>query len=410
MPPLATLLFLVACSDNSVTKTNAAPEATVTFPSDGAEVVEGSAVDLRGSAADPDDAASDLMAAWYRGADAICPPSAPEPDGTTTCTTTATEGADAITLEVRDPDGAVATAAITLNGTTDTPPTVEIVAPTEGSRWYSDRLVTLEGLVTDDHDEASALTLTWESSQDGLLDVTLTVDSDGSVSGVASLQVGEHQLTFSGTDTVGNQSSDSVVVSVTGPNTAPVCGISAPEDGGVTEPDVETVLRGTVTDIDESATAIAASWSSDRQGLLGNVTPTSTGEVTLSARLQHGTHLLTLAATDEAGATCSASVSYTVTTRPSAEILTPAVGDVVQQGDQLTLTGTAHDPETPPELLDVTWESDIDGFLDNSPAAVDGTLAATIAGLSVGEHTLTLTVTDSNGLDGTDTVTFQVAE
>lgn len=79
------MFFLLGCSDSSVTKNDARPEATISAPADGASVREGEEVALVGVAGDPDDASSTLTATWYAGADLACTGAAPADDGTTTC-------------------------------------------------------------------------------------------------------------------------------------------------------------------------------------------------------------------------------------------------------------------------------------------------------------------------------------
>ncbi|MBK7759960.1 MAG: hypothetical protein IPI35_26865 [Deltaproteobacteria bacterium] len=56
----------------------------------------------------------------------------------------------------------------------------------------------------------------------------------------------------------------------------------------------------------------------------------------------------------------------------------------------------------------MTWESDLDGLLDESFAAADGAILFETTALSPGEHNVTLTVTDGDGLYVVGTVLISV--
>ena len=75
---LASVGVLSACRpDTGLVKFNSRPEAQVTAPSDGASVLEGTTVTLRGAASDPDHATTDLLARWFTGDAEACASTAP---------------------------------------------------------------------------------------------------------------------------------------------------------------------------------------------------------------------------------------------------------------------------------------------------------------------------------------------
>ena len=89
---------------------------------------------------------------------------------------------------------------------------------------------------------------------------------------------------------------------------------------------------------------------------------------------------------------------------PTATILGPADGTVVGQGDLVVLAGGAVDAEDgriPAGSL--TWTSDRDGTLGTGDRV-------TTNDLSAGTHTITLTATDRQGHEATDTVTVTVTD
>ena len=84
------------------------------------------------------------------------------------------------------------------------------------------------GEASDAEDTVEDLTIDWESSLDGPLNASTIPTSSGLFSSYASLSEGEHALTVT-TDTTGKTGSDSVVITVGPPNSAPTCAITAPK-------------------------------------------------------------------------------------------------------------------------------------------------------------------------------------
>ena len=68
----------------------------------------------------------------------------------------------------------------------------------------------------------------------------------------------------------------------------------------------------------------------------------------------------------------------------------------------MTFTGTGTDPEDGAlSGASLVWTSDLDGQFGTSGSV-------TTSGLSIGVHTITLTVTDSNGGTDTDQITVTI--
>lgn len=82
---------------------------------------------------------------------------------------------------------------------------------------------------------------------------------------------------------------------------------------------------------------------------------------------------------------------------PVLQVVSPASGQVVAAGADLTLVGFASDAETPDDQLLVNVSSDADGAISIQSTILDGELAALLpGGLSAGEHTLTVEVIDDD--------------
>ena len=404
------LLLISACQpDQNLGTRNAAPDASITSHQGGEVVLEGSVVTLHGLVSDADHAAADLVVTWLTGGATACDAVAPEADGSTSCETILALGQETVTLEVRDPLDANGAAIVELVIQETEAPEASILAPEEGGTYYSDQKITLEGQVSDAEDEAQDLLVWWESDLDGELDLDVEPSSDGSVSDASYLGEGEHFLTLSVLDSGGKSDSDSVIITVGPPNTAPSCSITAPESGAAGAEGETVLFEGEVSDPDIPANWLEVAWSSDKDGDLGTSSPDSSGAVAFPwDGLSVGTHVVTMAAADEVGGDCSAFVLYTVGTPPELSLDAPSDGDLFGEGDTVTFTAQVSDSEDAAGDLELSWVSSLDGELSTQPSDSTGLAQFTSTALSAGSHTLTLTVTDSAGLYAAALVTFTV--
>jgi len=180
-------------------------------------------------------------------------------------------------------------------------------------------------------------------------------------------------------------------------NSMPTIGITMPVDGvGIDEGDALTLVATANDDEDGNISANIA-WSSNLQGTLGN-------GASISATLTEGTHTVTAAITDSGGLSASDQISVQVAmapnTAPTVTISAPADGLSVVEGTALTFTGSASDDEDGDISLGLQWNSNLDGNF-----ATGGTASA---GLSVGVHTITASVSDTGGLPGSQQITVTV--
>jgi len=105
-------------------------------------------------------------------------------------------------------------------------------------------------------------------------------------------------------------------------------------------------------------------------------------------------------------ATTSESVTVTkgVTSAPVAKMTGPSDGRTIKQGDELNFKGTAADDEDG-DLAgsNISWSSSIMGKIAQGSDVK-------YRGLSIGQHVITMTATDSNGMTDTQTATVTVTE
>lgn len=185
------------------------------------------------------------------------------------------------------------------------------------------------------------------------------------------------------------------------PNLSPTVLIESPPDGSTVFTGESVEFRGTATDPEDGTLEAAAlEWISDLEGDLG------TGNTVSASNLSLGSHVVTLIATDSDGASASASIQVEIVPNSflTVAITTPNDGDSFKRGNTIAFAGSAHDMEDgnlTGEAL--TWASSLDGPLGTG-------VAFESSGLSVGDHVITLTATDSRGLTGTAAIRLTVQE
>jgi hypothetical protein len=194
------------------------------------------------------------------------------------------------------------------------------------------------------------------------------------------------------TDNDGLTDTDSVTVTV---NVPPIADAGA--DQTVVDSDRsgdELVTLDGSGSTDDDGTIVSYMWSDSGGQIATGVSPAVTLEV--------GTHPITLTVTDDGGATDTDSITVIVQGPPTAEAgPDQTVTDDDDSGDEeVTLDGSA---STDPDGTIVTYTWSEDGTQLSSGASPTATVA-----LDVGSHTITLEVTDDDGLTDTDTISITV--
>ncbi|MCB9777116.1 MAG: lamin tail domain-containing protein [Alphaproteobacteria bacterium] len=94
---------------------------------------------------------------------------------------------------------------------------------------------------------------------------------------------------------------------------------------------------------------------------------------------------------------------------PAVTITAPADASAFDVGETITFQGTATDTWTDPDDLVFAWSSDLEGPLDGEISA-DGETVLVSSLSTEGTHMVTLTVTDTDGEIGTDTISVVIGE
>jgi len=172
--------------------------------------------------------------------------------------------------------------------------------------------------------------------------------------------------------------------------------INSPPTATITSPTGELYTLGepitfscNCTDSDGSIASY--NWSSSIDGFLSG-----SSSFTI-ASLKNGTHVITLKITDNEGANATASKTIKVNIPPLVNITSPAPGTYIL-GNQLQFNSSAYDPDG--AVSSYTWSSDRSGVLSTS--------SSFSAALQGGKHTITLMVTDSDGMSANTTAEIRI--
>ncbi len=259
-----------------------------------------------------------------------------------------------------------------------------ISSPANGSSHTGGEYISFSGSCNDTEDGAlTDSALTWVSSKNGTI-------GTGQNFIVNNLQSGTHTITLTATDS--ESLSRLTSISITVSNNAPTSTISLPVNNSSFSAGTAVAFSGTGTDIDSSDT-LTYTWTSTLNGVetvIGNQSVVSVSDLAV------GTHVIVLTVSDGAGGvTESTPRSITITNNPpTASIVYPANNAAFYPGATVQFNGSASDSEDDASGLTYRWSCSQHGLLSTA-------LSFSTATLETGYHTITFTVTDSNGRTNT---------
>ncbi|MFP4306556.1 MAG: hypothetical protein ACLFQQ_04990 [Desulfococcaceae bacterium] len=317
------------------------------------------------------------------------------------------EGRHRITLTASDSQELSSTAEIAII-VGNLPPEAEIANPETGSRFDENNFVVLTGRGKDPEEGAlPGDSLSWTSSIDGEL-------GDGATLTLNTLSRGRHLVTLLAEDAEGGVGTDDIVIFIG--NAEPVASITSPPPSGG---------EASRTFNENEPVEFAGAGLDEEDGELseGRLTWTAVSENTgeeiflgagrrfQTERLTAGSWIVTLEVIDSAGDTDTAEVSVIINRLPEAIITTPMPGDQFVAGvDEIRFRGVAEDAEDPLDALEIKWTSDAAGQLRLIPGEDPLDFARDAADFAVGNHQITLEVTDGDGAARTDVVLIEILE
>ena len=193
---------------------------------------------------------------------------------------------------------------------------------------------------------------------------------------------------------------------------APTVEITSPSGADVfRQGEGEITVQAVVADSADPPDALDLTWTVGAQELAAHAD--AQGHVALALDpdlLPAGPQTVTLSALDTEGELGWDSVEFQVwgpLGAPLVEITAPDDGTVFEDGATITFQGQASDASTAAPDLSFAWASDLDGPLDGAVSA-DGLSVLVRSDLGLGTHLVTLTVTDTDGEVGSDTVSVTV--
>ena len=189
---------------------------------------------------------------------------------------------------------------------TNTPPTVTITQPPNGSTFAAGTPIQFTGSASDTQDGNLTSGLVWTSNLDGQI-------GTGGTFTTSTLSVGTHTITAAVTDTGGLTGSATRTVTVTG-NTAPTVTISQPANGSTFLVGSPIQFTGSASDTQDGNLTSDLVWTSNLAGQIG------TGGSFTSSSLGLGTHTITASVTDSKGLSGSATRTLTVTDTQTLDI------------------------------------------------------------------------------------------
>lgn len=263
------------------------------------------------------------------------------------------------------------------------PPPPTITSPVATSHIGGEYINFAGTCLDPDEGPLSGTALVWTSSKDGSL-------GTGQVLNTKSLQSGNHTITLTATNSVSE--SNFTTISITVSNNAPTSAILSPANGSSFNAGSTVIFSGVGTDID-TLDNLSYSWTSTTGG--GSPVDIGTGETIAVPSLAAGTHVIILTVSDGIASTTSTPITIQITNNaPTATILSPNNNDTFYTNVMINFNAIGSDIEDTSDLLTYEWACTEHGFLSSNILFQSNTLPE-------GNHTITLTVTDTQGASNT---------
>ena len=269
---------------------------------------------------------------------------------------------------------------------------------------------TFVGIISDDNHSADDLTVTWSTDIRDLCP-QMQPDVEGTTSCQAILEAGDTKLKLQVSDPDGAAGLASIDITVQ-ETEAPTITLLSPDASNQYYADQLIEFSAIIADAEDEAADLQYEWESSQDGILSISSPPDTdGTISSFASLSEGQHAITLRVEDTTGKISSQDIAIQVggvNTDPTCSITEPTSGQGFTFDQNITFSGTAADEDINNSLLNILWESDLDGVINTTAPNSNGEVAFVYDALSMGNHTITLKVTDEVGGLCSDTVLLSI--
>ncbi len=291
-------------------------------------------------------------------------------------------GTHLVTFKVWDDNAATATDNVVIR--INAHPLANIIVPANESFFNQSEVISFSGTGSDS--DGSISKYEWDFDGDGTYDWTST--TSGNITYNYSTG-GNYTARFNVTDNDGATNTMDVDIKI---NYLPNVWINSPTEVEF-KVGKQVSFVGVAQDTDGAIDSVT--WNSNIDGELSTATSFNISNLSL------GNHVISFSATDNDGGTTSANKSLLIKPleAPDANISSPHESAVFPYGSSIFFNGSGEDIDG--EIDSFNWTSSIDGFLSNSSSFSKS--------LSSGSHTITLTVTDEDGLMGSKPINIFVS-
>ena len=251
-------------------------------------------------------------------------------------------------------------------GIFNTPPSVSIVSPPDGTEANEGTVIEFEALVDDDLDEGDSLEVRWSSDLDGELTGDFGVVQGYSRYSTANLSAGNHTINILVVDSEGEGTSDAIGITIVDLPDAPEIALVHPTGGEHANEGEEFEFVVRVEDSFDAPETLDVEFKSDMDGVFCQPSPDTVGVASCEQVLSPGDHLLTFTVTDTEGFEASATWYFTVIA--GTEIDDDGDGWTESQGDCNDEDATVSPAGT--EYYNGR-DDDCDGVIDNDTDGYD---------------------------------------
>ncbi|MEM9884318.1 MAG: Ig-like domain-containing protein [Bacteroidota bacterium] len=301
------------------------------------------------------------------------------------------------TLQViaTDTDGATAQQSITITvDDLNDAPTVSFTEPLDGDNLLTGADLDVKAVANDADGTITMVELFYDGVQQGIDNVAPYQWA------IFNLAAGTHTLRVVATDDDGATAEETITITVSAPNTPPTISFVNPVDGDSFMEGDDLLVEASANDPDGSIANVQFIYDGILQGT-DNLNPYQW----MLSNLTQGTHTLEVIATDDMGATATATAVITVnavTTPPVVSFVMPLNGDAFTEGSALNVEAAASDSDGSVVGVQLFYDGILQGT-DNTSA-----YQWIIPNLQVGTHTLQVVATDNNNATAQETIMITV--